>query len=127
MLDTNAYSDWGRSGLWAKEMESAASVSISAVSLGELYFGFRKGSRYVQNLAVLDGFLGSRFVEIVEVNQAVSKVFGELLAYLQTQGTPLPTNDIWIAASARVRGATLLTSDKHFKHLPQVRVMFPEG
>ena len=39
MLDTNAYSDWGRSGLWAKEMESAASVSISTVSLGELYFG----------------------------------------------------------------------------------------
>ena len=42
--------------------------------LGELYFGLRKGSMDVQNLAVLDEFLGSRFVEIVEVNQAVSSV-----------------------------------------------------
>ena len=127
MLDTNAYSDWGRSGLWSEMMRSASAVTISPISLGELYHGFRKGSRYEENLTRLDAFLDNRFVQVVEVDQEVSKVFGELLVYLQSRGTPLPTNDIWIASCAYVRGVTLLTSDRHFEKLPQVSVRFPEG
>jgi len=45
--------------------------------------------------------------------------------YLRERGTPIPENDIWISAAC-VEGCTLLTSDKHFECLPQVRVQWPE-
>ena len=125
MLDTNAYSDWMRNGAWNDVISEASAVSISAVSLGELFHGFRKGSRYKDNTAVLRGFLTRGNVELCLIDIAVAEVFGDFVDYLQRQGTPLPTNDIWIAASAYVRAAKLITRDKHFEKLPQVRVLKP--
>ncbi len=124
MLDTNAYSDWVRDGFWEAELVGATQVMVSAVVLGELYHGFRKGNRYESNERLLNKFLSCPNVEVIEVDECVAKVFGGLLEYLQKQGTPLPINDIWIAACAIEQGATLLTRDKHFKHLPQVSVIF---
>ena len=127
VLDTNAYSDWLRNGVWGMEIEKAYEVSVPAIVLGELYHGFRRGNRYEENDRILSAFLARPNVRVVEVDRDVAEVFGELLAYLQNKGTPLPINDIWIAASAYARGATLLTRDRHFIYLPQLSVKWPEG
>lgn len=126
MLDTNAYCDWLRAGTWGDEIAYANSVSLSTVVLGELYHGFHGGNRYSENVRRLRDFLDQPPVIVCDVTEEVSEAFGELLAFLQSQGTPLPTNDVWIAAGAYVRRATLLTCDRHFERLPQVKVLWPE-
>ena len=49
--------------------------------------------------------------------------FGYLIKILRTQGTPIPTNDIWIAASTMETGSILLSSDKHFNDVPGLMVL----
>lgn len=127
MLDTNAYSDWMRSGDWREVISGASMVSISAVSLGELFHGFRKGNRCQKNTGILRNFLRGKQVKVCPIDVEVAEVFGGFLDYLQKQGTPLPSNDIWIAACAYVRGAQLLTRDNHFERLPQIKVIGLEG
>jgi predicted nucleic acid-binding protein len=45
---------------------------------------------------------------------------------LRKRGTSIPTNDIWIAASAMQYGLRLLTADRHFLKVPQIIVDFFE-
>ena len=126
MLDTNTYSDWVKQGTWSRTIQQARRISISTIVLGELYHGFSKGTRASENQSLLDAFLSNPVVSICPVDHEVSKVFGDFVTFLQRKGTPLPTNDIWIASCAYVRGALLLTRDRHFEYLPQVRVKFEE-
>jgi tRNA(fMet)-specific endonuclease VapC len=123
VLDTNAYSQWLRSGLWDREISQASKVWMPVIVLGELYHGFHGGSRFQKNEAVLQDFLGERMVEIAFVDQAVAQQFGGFMHYLQVRGTKIPTNDVWIAAIAYLTGGTLLSDDDHFDCLPQVRRM----
>ena len=116
LLDTNAYSalmvDRGRV---AERVRRADAVLLSAVVLGELLFGFRNGSRYDQNRAQLDAFLSGRFVQTLEVTLETAERFGLIAAQLRRRGTPIPTNDVWIAAHAMESGAHLLSFDRHFE------------
>ena len=64
---------------------------------------------------------------MIEIGFDVARIYGELLHYLRQQGTPIPVNDIWIAAACVEHGCILLTRDRHFDKLPQVRVRYPEG
>ena len=121
MLDTNAYCDWLRDGRWGTEIATAEVVGLSTIVIGELYHGFHGGARFARNVEVLTEFLSQPAVRVVDVNIEMAEVFGEMMCLLVKQGVRLPTNDIWIAAAAHVRGAVLLTSDQHFDRLPQVR------
>jgi len=125
-LDSNAYTDWRRTGLWNKVIASARKISISSIVLGELRSGFRSGNFEKENEQLLQKFLSSYIVSVGIIGDAESREYAYLKHYLRKNGNPIPTNDIWIAASAIVKGGTLLTRDKHFEHLPQVRVMFDE-
>lgn len=87
---------------------------MSAIVVGELLFGFRYGPRYEKNRAILEEFLESAFVELVPVTMETADRFGILAAELRRKGTPLPTNDVWIAAHVLESGSTLITSDSHF-------------
>lgn len=126
-LDSNAYSDWKRTGLWNLEISSASEVHVSATVLGELGFGFACGNRANQNLAELHEFLAASVVVVDAVNENTAEHYAVLKKFLREQGTPIPENDIWIAASACENGLALLTSDRHFEKLPQVRVIWLEG
>ena len=116
MLDTNAYSalmaDRGRV---ADIVRSADMVLLSAVVLGELLFGFRNGTRYNENRTQLDTFLSRRFVQTIEVTLDTAERFGLIAAQLRRRGTPIPTNDVWIAAHAMESGGHLLSFDRHFE------------
>jgi len=122
VLDTNAYSDWRRAGRWHQWISKADSVLLPATVLGELFHGFRKGSDFAKNAFSLDAFLAEPQVDLLPVGRLTAEIYGEFVSQLQKQGTPIPTNDIWIAAATHEVRGLLLTRDAHFKHLPQLRV-----
>ena len=115
LLDTNAYVELlkGNGGV-ANLVRGAEQLVFSTVVVGELLFGFRNGNRYDRNLAQLDDFLGQPWVLLQQVTRTTADRFGRVAAALRKSGTPIPTNDIWIAAHAFETGAELITFDHHF-------------
>lgn len=123
-LDTSAYSNFQRGEPAAVDLIDAADwVGLPAVVIGELWVGFVEGGRRVQNHEALREFLAQPIVEELAVDASVAQIFGEMTAALRKAGRPLPTNDIWIAATAARHGATVLTYDDHFTHIPRVGVL----
>lgn len=118
LLDTNAYVALmkGHNGV-ANRIRKAERVFLSAIVAGELLFGFRNGSRCEKNMSELDRFLENRFVEFLPVSYTTADRFGRIAALLRRRGTPMPSNDIWIAAHAIESGAELLSFDRHFENI----------
>jgi tRNA(fMet)-specific endonuclease VapC len=118
LLDTNAYVALmkGHEGV-AGMVRRAERIFLSSIVAGELIFGFRNGSRYEKNIGELDRFLENPFVEFLPVSYTTADRFGRIAASLRKKGTPMPSNDIWIAAHAIESGAELLSFDVHFAHI----------
>jgi tRNA(fMet)-specific endonuclease VapC len=120
-LDTSAYSNFRRGN---KEvvalLDRADTVGVSTVVLGELRTGFLLGNRRERNESELDAFLASPVVRVLPVDAEASRHYAEIVAELRKAGTPVPTNDIWIAATAARHGATVLTCDEHFQYIGRV-------
>ena len=125
VLDTNIYSDYAE-GL-PQTVDFMATygefIYLPSVVLGELYFGFMKGSRQQFNEKKLHQFIGRLRVEIVNVNADVAKKYAIIYLSLQKKGAKIPINDVWIAASCMEVGGTLLTRDKHFKVVDQIETV----
>jgi len=116
LLDTNAYAALMRGDKkTASRIRRAERVFLSAIVAGELVFGFRNGSRFEKNMGDLEAFLENAYVEFLPVSLTTADRFGRIAASLRRKGTPLPTNDIWIAAHAVESGAELLSFDRHFE------------
>ena len=115
LLDTNAYSALMRGDPSAADrIRRSEQVLISAVVAGELLFGFRNGSQCARNIRQLETFLQNPYVEFLPVTWVTADRFSRLATALRRKGTPIPTNDIWIAAHAMESGADLLSFDEHF-------------
>jgi tRNA(fMet)-specific endonuclease VapC len=118
LLDTNAYTGLMRGdGLVVSKVQKAERILLSSVVAGELLYGFRNGTRYEENRAQLDTFLANRFVVFLPVTLVTAERFGLIASALKRKGTPIPSNDIWIAAHALETGADLLSFDDHFSHI----------
>jgi tRNA(fMet)-specific endonuclease VapC len=123
-LDTSAYSAFKRGHPEAIDaLQSAGEIILPSIVLGELLAGFRIGSRDRANRRELETFLASPRVHVAPIDADTAQRYSEILSYLRDRGTPIPTNDIWIGASAMQWGLRLLTSDSHFGRLPQVSVI----
>lgn len=122
VLDTNAYSDWRRFGLWNPLISRAEKVLIPSIVLGELRAGFLRGRQSGANEDGLARFLAQRCVEVGVVGEITSRHYAILKDHLRRSGKPIPEADVWIAAVAMEHAALLLTGDSHFKYLPQVSV-----
>lgn len=115
MLDTSAYVGFKRNIAEAVEIiVKAEMIVFSPVVVGELMFGFRNGTRFKENMDDLDRFLDHEAVDLLPIGKITSDRYSRIAAKLRQQGTPIPTNDIWIAAQAMEQGAELITSDRHF-------------
>jgi tRNA(fMet)-specific endonuclease VapC len=127
LLDTSAYSLLmrGRKEV-AAMLDAADEVYLSATVIGELLAGFKKGKFEQRNREILDRFLDVPRVSLIPLDEETGERYAIILDYLRRQGTPIPTNDIWIAASAMQHGLVLVTSDRHFLKLPQVATNFFE-
>ncbi len=98
-------------------LRKAHSIGISSISIGELLSGFRGGSKERRNIGELEDFLDSPRVQIYYVDENTAEFYAEILSGLKTRGTPIPTNDIWIAAIAFQHGLKFFTRDRHFEKI----------
>ncbi len=126
-LDTNAYSDFRQFGKWKDVLAQATEILIPSIVLGELKYGFAKCNIQGVNLRKLRQFLETDRVSIATISEATTDAYAQLFLYLKNEGTPIPTNDVWIAAAALVHEATLCSRDRHFEGLPQIDVLFEES
>ena len=125
LLDTSAYSAFMRSHAEVlSAIQGADEILLSSVVIGELFAGFIKGGRRRKNENELRKFLGSPRVAILDVTEETAERYAVILNSLWQAGTPIPTNDIWIAASAMEHGLQLLTTDEHYQKVPQVIVNY---
>ena len=122
LVDTNAYTRL----LTGQEdvldvIGSAETVYMSIFVLGELYAGFAGGTKERGNKDTLYRFLLKPSVKILNATSETAEVFGMVKQDLKKAGTPLPINDVWIAAHALETGSTLITYDSHFKNIAGLR------
>ena len=101
-------------------IRTAQWIGLPATVVGELWAGFLRGSRAAENERQLHDFVNSSIVEVISIDEAIARAYGEIVLELRRVGRPLPTNDIWIAATAADVGATVLTYDDHFRHISRV-------
>lgn len=126
LLDTNAYSALLREVEdVARRVRRAEEVLLSSVVVGELLYGFRCGSRLKRNLEQLETFFDNPYTECLPVTEATADRFSRIAQRLREKGTPIPTNDIWIAAHAMESGADLISYDQHFRLVEGVVHIIP--
>lgn len=120
-LDTSAYSHFKRGDSQVVELiDRAEWLGVPVVVLGELAVGFRRGSRAAANQSELDRFVANPSVEVLAIGEDVVGLYADIVLDLKKAGTPLPANDIWIAAVAARHGAAVLTYDIHFRSIARV-------
>ena len=120
-LDTSAYSHFRRGAPEAvRTVTRARSVGVPVIVLGELRVGFRLGGRALENEERLGDFIAEPVVTILDVDDEAAAHYADIVVELRRAGTPLPTNDIWIAALAAREGATVVTTDRHFARIGRV-------
>ena len=122
LLDTNAYTDFMLGVPEVVDVVAhAETLLVNSIVLGELLGGFAAGTREAKNRAELARFLDSPRVDTVPVSAQTADSYALVYAGLRRKGQPIPTNDLWIAASALEYGAALLTRDAHFSTIDGLR------
>ncbi len=123
LLDTNAVSAFFRGDQHILAcVSNAEQVYLSTIVLGELLAGFRLGSQFERNRALLDTFMACSTVEPLPVTTETADYYGRLFLALRKKGKPIPVNDLWIAAQTMECGAVLITFDQHFAAIPGLRI-----
>ena len=93
---------------------------MPSVVIAELWTGFLLGARRAENIRELEELLNHAVVEVVPIDEEVAHIYGDMVVELRRKGRPLPTNSIWIAATAARAGGTILTFDEHFREITRV-------
>jgi predicted nucleic acid-binding protein len=123
LIDTNRYADMDAGDLEViQRFESADELWLPLIVLGELYAGFELGDRKEQNEEQLGEFLDQSYAGVLYPDEGTAHRYGEVFALLRRRGTPIPTNDMWIAALALQHDLTLDTRDVHFERVPGLRL-----
>ncbi|MEW5738475.1 MAG: type II toxin-antitoxin system VapC family toxin [Myxococcota bacterium] len=123
-IDTNRYRDLCDAVPEVVDtVARAREVFVPLFVLAELRAGFALGRRGRENERTLTRFLDKPGVELLVPGESTTRAYAELYRQLRSQGTPIPTNDLWIAALVVEHGLSLLTRDPHFRHLPQLELV----
>ena len=118
LIDTNAYVSLRKGRSDAIEiMQHAPIIGMSSVVLGELLSGFILGNRTEKNRHELRIFLDSPRVKILPVDKNTSEYFAQIFYMLRKKGEPIPTNDIWIATTAKQYNLAIYSYDRHFNKI----------
>ena len=125
VLDTNVYCDYaeGVPNVVDYMAIHGEDIFLPSIVIGELTYGFMKGSRQKINERKLQEIIKKLQVEIIDVNQNVSRKYALIYLSLVKKGTKIPINDVWIAASCMEVGGTLLTRDHHFRRVEQIETI----
>jgi len=118
LLDTNAYVAFKKGNSDAiRIVQLAEVIAVSSVVLGELIAGFVNGAKEAVNRLELARFFDSPRVTLLPVNDETAEFYARIFHQLKRKGKPIPTNDLWIAASAMQYGYAIFTYDKHFHNI----------
>ena len=120
ILDTNALSAWaeGRPAV-ESPLRVADRLIVPSVVLGEYWFGIRQSRHRTRYEEWLARYLP--LTEVAIVNSATADAYADIRLELKRRGTPVPPNDVWIAALARQHGLAVLSNDGHFDMVDGIR------
>lgn len=123
-LDTNRYADLCRGDAAVVHVVAhAEAVFLPFVVIGELRSGFAGGAQTRANERTLQRFLAKPGVDLLFATEATTHHYASLHNQLRAQGTPIPTNDLWIAALVLEHNLVLATRDTHFARIPQLMLV----
>ena len=118
LLDTNAYVAFMRNNARVVEaFRYLGEIHITPVVIGELLTGFKGGSKESRNRNELRQFLNNSRVRLTPVDDGTAEFYAHIYLSLKTKGTPIPTNDLWIASSALQHGLGMISLDRHFEQV----------
>ena len=127
-VDTNRYRDFCAGVPEALEQFSIANaIFLPFVTLAELRAGFLCGRLSRKNESVLMRFLNRPRIHLLFADENTTHHYARIFLQLRSQGTPIPTNDIWIAAHSLELGAELVSFDRHFELVPGIAVVNPDA
>jgi len=124
LLDSNVIIDVFRGD--AKtigRMQGIEEIYVPAIVIGELYYGAHKSNQIQRRIAEVEQL--QTMVTVLEVNATTAQLYGKIKAQLYTQGSPIPENDLWIAAIATEHAMILITRDAHFEHVEGIKIEKP--
>ena len=120
-IDTNRLSDLFRGdGALAQWLGGCEEVWIPLPVLAEIKAGLAAGARRHENEAVLGEFLAKPTVQVLLPTRETAEPYARLVVQLKIAGTPVPINDLWIAALVLQHDLVLVTRDQHFRRIPQL-------
>lgn len=124
-LDTNAFSSLQIGGVPKLKalVDRAELLILPFVVDAELRAGFQKGQRKNDNYDKLKKFQELDRVLMLWATEETNELYAQIWANLAGKGTPIPTNDVWIAALCLQHHLTLATLDKHFSYVPLLHTL----
>lgn len=118
LIDTNIYASFKRSeSVAVEELRRAEYIGINIVVLGEILSGFKGGRREKQNIEELNLFLDSPRVHLIQIDEETAEFYAKVYWDLKKKGKPIPSNVMWVAATALKHGLALFTFDEHFNNI----------
>ncbi|MFL6197289.1 MAG: type II toxin-antitoxin system VapC family toxin [Thermoanaerobaculia bacterium] len=120
LLDTNVViAVFKGDPLVHRRLLRASKAFLSIVTLGELFYGAQSSMRIQENVGRIEELAAS--TSVLDCNTETARHYGLIKAQLRKQGTPIPENDLWIAALANQHGLILVTRDGHFSDVSDLR------
>ncbi len=123
-LDTNAYRalNDGNTKL-SKHVKTSSQLGMPVMVLGELYYSIFLGGKQEENLLNLNRFLALPRLELLYIDKATARIFGEIATELRQKGKPIQQDDMWIAALCKQYGYTIATADKGFAEITGLEIL----
>jgi tRNA(fMet)-specific endonuclease VapC len=120
-LDTNRLTDLfqGDDAL-ASQLGTCEEVWIPLVVLAEIKAGFYGGNQQHRNEILLQELFAKTTVGLLLPSRETAEHYARLFVQLKRAGTPVPDNDLWIAAMVLEHDLVLITRDRHFERIPQL-------
>jgi predicted nucleic acid-binding protein len=120
ILDTNALSAAaeGQPGILSV-LAKAQLLALPVVVIGEYRFGIAQSRHRARYERWLEALIADCMV--LEISTQTTHHYAAIGVELKRAGTPIPANDLWIAALCRQHDLPLLTRDRHFDAVPGIR------
>lgn len=123
-LDTSAYSNFKRGHQRSIDLISGChNIQVPSIVIGELRAGFLHGTRAELNESELKKFLSNLAVSVLNIDDEATHYYAEVVLELRRKGTPIPTNDLWIAAVAMRENTPLVSFDSHFENISRLALL----
>ena len=108
------------------KVSKSEAMLFSQIAMAEIKVGFDDTRRGRREREALENF--KRLPNVVEITltSATTDLYAKVFRSLRAAGTPIPINDIWLAAQALEHGAVLVSRDRHFEAVANLQTMILE-